>query len=332
MDAKYQKYYDALKGVDLTSKASSVVNGGTSLTTNTAKLDSQISASTWEELGYTQVKTVVVPAFIQAANTCKSNCDVLSNACQETSTLVSLLESLQSACSDYDSCPSDDEHASQKSSLASQVKSCESKVDSQITKIKGLNGNIKDIDINITTGDGEQTITADDLKNLNASTIANGEFVYYCQRDYKQDYGGGKTIASAGCGPTSLAMVLTYFTGKKVTPVDTAKYAMNHGYRVIGNGTDASLFGAMCKEYGISGSYQSPTSGTIINALKSGKKIIAHMGPGTFTSEGHYIVLKGVTSDGKVLVADPNHPEYNNKSFDPSIIVKESKGEMFIAG
>lgn len=330
MDAKYQKYYDALKGVDLTSKATNVVNGGSNLVASTSKLDSQISASSWEELGLTQIKTVVIPAFVQASTICKSNCDVLQTACSETATLVSQLESLESACNSYDNCPNDEEHKQEKSNLQQKVKECEQKCDTQINKIKALSGNIQDIKVSTEATTTETGETG--LDGLATTQNAKGEFVYYCQRDYHQSYGGGKTIAAAGCGPTSLAMILTYYTGKSITPVDTANYAMQHHYRIIGNGTDDKLFDAMCKQYGVRGEYQSATADNIVRALKQGKKIIAHMGPGTFTGEGHYIVLKGITSDGRVLVADPNHKEYNNKSFSASLIAKESKARMYVAG
>jgi len=44
----------------------------------------------------------------------------------------------------------------------------------------------------------------------------------------------------------------------------------------------------------------------IIDALASGEKlVIAIMAKGHFTKSGHFILLRGVTSDGKILVADP---------------------------
>ena len=43
----------------------------------------------------------------------------------------------------------------------------------------------------------------------------------------------------------------------------------------------------------------------LVEALKEGKLVIAIMSKGHFTSSGHFIVLRGVTEDGKILVADP---------------------------
>lgn len=41
-------------------------------------------------------------------------------------------------------------------------------------------------------------------------------------------------------------------------------------------------------------------------ALSQGKLVVASMGPGTFTRGGHFIVLTGITDDGKIKVNDPN--------------------------
>lgn len=331
MEAKYQKYYDALKGVNLTSATSGVTSGCSTLESTTKKLESQISSSTWEELGAKQIKTTILPAFEQAVGILKANCDVLNTVGSEVATLVSLLESLESACNSYQNCPNDEEHAQERSSRYSRMKEYESKVDSQISKINGLSGSIQEIKVEVqnTTSETAQETQETTTEPQTTQNTAAGEFVYYRQGDYKQSYGGGKTIAQAGCGPTSLAMVLTYYTGKKITPVDTANYAMKHGYRIIGNGTSDKLFDAMCKDYGLNGEYQKATSSNIVTALKQGKKVIAHMGKGTFTNGGHYIVLKGITSDGKVLVADPNHPNFSDRTFSADLIARESKGRMY---
>lgn len=49
-----------------------------------------------------------------------------------------------------------------------------------------------------------------------------------------------------------------------------------------------------------------------------------HMTKGHFTSSGHFIVLRGCTSDGKILVADPSSYKRSEKSWDMSIILNEA--------
>ena len=47
------------------------------------------------------------------------------------------------------------------------------------------------------------------------------------------------------------------------------------------------------------------------------------MGKGHFTGSGHFMVLRGVTKSGKILVADPASYERSQKSWDMSIILNE---------
>ena len=53
--------------------------------------------------------------------------------------------------------------------------------------------------------------------------------------------------------------------------------------------------------------------------------IIAIMGAGHFTSSGHFIVLRGVTEDGKILVADPVSYNRSTTEWDVSTILSEVK-------
>ncbi len=154
------------------------------------------------------------------------------------------------------------------------------------------------------------------------------DFVYYRQGDYKQSYGRSGTIASSGCGPTSAAMVLTYLTGETVDPVATSSYSLKHGHRIEGNGTSESLFPSIGKAYGLKVTKQSQTASNIVESLRNGNVIIAHMGPGEFTSGGHYIVLRGIDENGNVLVADPANPA-RNKYYPPSIFEAQRRGSMY---
>ena len=64
----------------------------------------------------------------------------------------------------------------------------------------------------------------------------------------------------------------------------------------------------------------------ILDALSSGKLVVAIMTKGHFTTGGHFIVLRGV-QDGKILVADPASYKRSGKLWDLSIILNEaSKG------
>jgi hypothetical protein len=49
------------------------------------------------------------------------------------------------------------------------------------------------------------------------------------------------------------------------------------------------------------------------------------MSKGHFTSSGHFIVLRGVTSEGKILVADPASQKRSQQEWDLSLIMNEAR-------
>ena len=61
----------------------------------------------------------------------------------------------------------------------------------------------------------------------------------------------------------------------------------------------------------------------ILDALSSGKLVVAIMTKGHFTSGGHFIVLRGV-KDGQILVADPASYKRSEKNWDLPIILNEA--------
>ena len=70
----------------------------------------------------------------------------------------------------------------------------------------------------------------------------------------------------------------------------------------------------------------------IIDALAEGKLVIALMGPGHFTVSGHFIVLRGITSEGKVLVADPISVRKTGMEWDMRIVLTEASRRAVAGG
>ena len=141
---------------------------------------------------------------------------------------------------------------------------------------------------------------------------------------------GGGNIASSGCSITSLAMVASYLTGKAIYPQDIARWTGNR-YYVKGDGQAWAIIGAVASHYGLKCRQQAANPDAIRKALKDGKPVIVSTtGYGTtkeFTRKGHYIVLRGLTSSGKVLVNDPNDNSTTKmhymKSYSAEFIVRE---------
>lgn len=163
-----------------------------------------------------------------------------------------------------------------------------------------------------------------DVGDLDSIRTGTGEFVNYYQYNYSDSYGYGSTIASSGCGPTSMAMVLKYF-GEDVDPVDTANWSLEHGYRVPNNGTAWAYFDAIAEEYGIECEQAAVNKQNVMQNLEEGKVIIMSMGPGHFTKGGHFIVLTGIDESGKITVADPSSEARSNCSWDLDVFLREGK-------
>ena len=132
------------------------------------------------------------------------------------------------------------------------------------------------------------------------------DFFYYDQTDYNYPY-GDDTIAWSGCGPTCFAMVASTIKGRQITPVDAVSWCGNK-YYMMGVGTYWSYFDAASDHFGITMERQLGANDTsaVISALRQGKYVISAQSAGIFTRGGHFIVLAGVTSSGRIIVYDPN--------------------------
>ena len=116
----------------------------------------------------------------------------------------------------------------------------------------------------------------------------------------------GEMMGFSGCGPTCLSMVCIYLLNDtEYTPKYIADFAETNGYSVSGNGSAWTLISSGGKELGLDVTEIPLDENRIIRNLEVGNPIICVMGPGDFTSTGHYIVLTGY-ADGMVTVNDPN--------------------------
>lgn len=126
----------------------------------------------------------------------------------------------------------------------------------------------------------------------------------------------GNTIGASGCGVTSLAMALEYWTNKDITPLTVGKWCTarsSSGYHTKG-GMSHSLPSAICKYYNVQCKKLSNFD-QAVSELKKGHVIVASCrAPGLFTNNGHIIVLSKITKDGKIIVHDPNQKNYSKSS------------------
>lgn len=159
-------------------------------------------------------------------------------------------------------------------------------------------------------------------------TDGDTEVVYYNQIDERwADWPyGTDNIGGYACGPTSMAIVVSSLTDQTIDPPAMAQWAYENGYWCSGNGSYHSLIPGAAKAFGLNVEGATEKEGQkIVDALSSGKLVVALMSKGHFTSSGHFIVLRGVTAEGKILVADPASKKRSEQEWDLSLILDEAR-------
>ena len=170
-------------------------------------------------------------------------------------------------------------------------------------------------------------VDKDSLQSYEGVTLDG--LTYYNQLDERwanEMYGKTDTIGVAGCGPTALAIAISNLTGDETDPVEVAEWSYDNGYVCEGSGSYISLIPNAAEHFGLAVEKLGKSNADeLVEHLEDGKMIIAIMGAGHFTNTGHFIVLRGVTDDGKILVADPVSYNRSTMAWDISTILKEVK-------
>lgn len=146
------------------------------------------------------------------------------------------------------------------------------------------------------------------------------------------------TIGSSGCGPTCAAMVIATMKDSCITPVETCKWSIDHGYKALKQGTYYSYFKPQLAAYGIE--CKQLLGSRILNQpnhaiheqvkkyLSEGYYVIALMGPGNWTSGGHFVLLWGW--DDKVRINDPASTKDKRLNGDPATFRNEVRNYWLV--
>lgn len=146
----------------------------------------------------------------------------------------------------------------------------------------------------------EHTVDMSEFENVEGVPL----FIQWDDRWGYTPYGltvGGLT----GCGPTCLSMVAWYYTqNDDFTPDKIMAFSTEKGY-VTGGNTAWTLFSQGAKELGFEVRELPLVKKRVTDCLEQGIPVVISVGPGLFTSTGHFVVLTGY-EDGRLLVNDPN--------------------------
>lgn len=148
--------------------------------------------------------------------------------------------------------------------------------------------------------------------------------IYFNQGDSAWNQ-NGYCIAKAGCGPTSMAVVITSLTGKWVTPLDTAIWGYQHGF-YSREGSAHEMIPVMATAYGLRCQGAGTDYQAIKKALKAGKPVVCLMEPGYFTRGGHFMVLVAIDNNDCVTVADVGSRTRSAYKYRLADVIAQSKG------
>ena len=157
------------------------------------------------------------------------------------------------------------------------------------------------------------------------------EMPHYNQFDYDDvlygsQRGGRKTVADRGGGITALSMVATYlYQDESLTPDYLATVYGNPDKPVdnVDYGSLATIMVSVGENHLGLNMDLTYNFYDAVEALEEGKVVISLQNPGCFTAvpNGHFVVFRGITEDGKILVNDPNgytyarYPDYFANGF-----------------
>ncbi|MCQ2571152.1 MAG: phage tail tip lysozyme [Candidatus Saccharibacteria bacterium] len=174
-----------------------------------------------------------------------------------------------------------------------------------------------------------ESTSGDDCGGEEASNAWTGEFPWWSQCGgmpwSDTPYGSCGTVCSSGCGCTSFAMMTTALTGVEHDPGEVCTYAGEKNMHICGKGSSWSLPTTIADHFGLKAEVVSDTSTEGVNRYLRDGWMIWMCGGGSdpFTSGGHCIGIRGITSDGKWLLADSkgNGEEVTlKKQWEPSAV------------
>lgn len=174
------------------------------------------------------------------------------------------------------------------------------------------------------------------IPSLGNVTFTDGAtpVVYYNQLDerYANKPYGTDNVGHYGCGPASMAIVISSLTSDTKDPAQMAEWAYQNGYWCNKSGSYRTLIPGAAEAWGLSveGCGKNEPQ-RIVDALGEGKLVVAIMSKGHFTNNGHFIVLRGV-KDGKIMVADPASRSRSEALWDLALIIKEASRNTAAGG
>jgi hypothetical protein len=170
-----------------------------------------------------------------------------------------------------------------------------------------------------------------------ATDFTDDSFAIYNQYDprWANKPFGTSTTAVAGCGPSSMAMIITALTGMTVTPIETVAYANTQNIYIPGAGSGWNVAPVLAEHWNLKAHNIDATVTAVNEVLRAGGLVITSgSGSKPFTSAGHYIVIRGIADSGNWMIGDSNGQsgiQNSNKEWVPQYILDNARKENVVA-
>lgn len=135
----------------------------------------------------------------------------------------------------------------------------------------------------------------------------------------------GATVAESGCGPTCLTMAYVCLTGSKDhDPASMCELSEANGHVEQGM-TSWSLMNDGVRLLGLESEELPADVSALRSALDGGDPVILSMGPGDFTTSGHFIVAVSMDESNRLTIRDPNSPKRSAQKWDASRVLGQCR-------
>ena len=159
-------------------------------------------------------------------------------------------------------------------------------------------------------------------------------YVFYRQNwsSVKDAPYGDCGFGQCGCGPTCIAAIISNLAGVPVDPEEMRVYGLSVGSWLPSGGTTYGFLIETAKKYGITATQiYAGDKNALFEALKDENKLVlATMGPGDFTLGAHFMLFRGITDEGKILIADSYSFEHSVKEWDYDVLYSQLKTGYWI--
>lgn len=156
-----------------------------------------------------------------------------------------------------------------------------------------------------------------------------GPMLYYSQGDIRWKdylYGGQDPISRYGCGPVCVAMIINSFSSTGMDPIEMADWSAANGGYARHSGSYHSLIPNSLTAFGLQvESVADRSVEHVSELLNTGHILVALMGRGSLTDNGHFIIIAQLCANGNVYIADPANYENCTKEWELQLLMDELK-------